>query len=152
MAQQNEFPNGFGGVPVAVSTADRAGQRNGNTVAHHNPKVNQGLQLRWKASELGGIKYLLRQVIIPFLGAGLFNGTIPEDGVLFNERRTGRKGRRQKSSAKFVNTNSQFVSSEKVNIDNGQARVKDGLNGDSSKLHLDFCWRPNLVHFMVPIN
>lgn len=83
--------------------------------------------------------------IIPFLGAGLVNGTIPEDGVLSGERRTGRKSRRQKSSAKLVNTNSQFVSFEKENIDNGQVRVKDGLHGDSCKFYFDFGGRTNLV-------
>ncbi|KAG5536729.1 hypothetical protein RHGRI_024228 [Rhododendron griersonianum] len=103
LAQQNGFPNGLGGVPVAAITSDRAAQRTGSTVTFHDPKVNQGL----------------------------VNGTIPEDGVLSGERRTGRKSRRQKSSAKLVNTNSQFVSFEKENIDNGQVRVKDGLHGDS---------------------
>lgn len=90
--------------------------------------------------------------IIPFIGAGLFNGTIPEDGVLSSERRTGRKSRRQKSSAKSVNTNSQFVSFEKVNIDNGQVRVKDGLHGDKCKIYLDFGGRTNLFFFMALIN
>lgn len=103
LAQQNGFPNGLEGVPVAAITSDRAAQRTGSTVTFHDPKVNQGL----------------------------VNGTIPEDGVLSGERRTGRKSRRQKSSAKLVNTNSQFVSFEKENIDNGQVRVKDGLHGDS---------------------
>ncbi|GFZ17515.1 ubiquitin carboxyl-terminal hydrolase-related protein [Actinidia rufa] len=96
--------NGFPNVLEGepVNTTDKAGQRIGNTAAHNHTKVKQGLP----------------------------NG-IPEDGILFNDRRTGRKGRRQKSSAKLLGTNYQSLSSEKENIEVGQVRVPDGLHGDS---------------------
>ena len=73
-----------------------------------------------------------------FSCAGLPNG-IPEDGILSNDRRMGRKGRRQKSSAKLLETNYQTLSSEKENIEVGQVKVQDGLHGDSSKFYSDFC-------------
>ncbi|GFZ17062.1 ubiquitin carboxyl-terminal hydrolase-related protein [Actinidia rufa] len=85
-----------------VNTTDKAAQRTGNTTAHNHTKVKQGLP----------------------------NG-IPEDFILSNDRRTGRKGRRQKSSAKLLGTNYQTLSSEKKNIEVGQVRVRDGLHGDS---------------------
>ncbi|CAL5327163.1 unnamed protein product [Camellia sinensis] len=63
---------------------------------------------------------------------GLPNGGISEDGALSSDRRTGRKGRRQRSSSKLVDAKYQAVSSEKENIEAGQVRVKDGPHGDSN--------------------
>ncbi|GFZ03655.1 ubiquitin carboxyl-terminal hydrolase-related protein [Actinidia rufa] len=93
--------NGFpnGLEGVPVNTTDKAAQRIGNTAAHNHTKVQQGLP-----------------------------NDIPEDGILSNDRRTGRKGRRQKSSAKLLETN--YQTSEKENIEVGQVRVQDGLHGE----------------------
>ncbi|GMJ13764.1 hypothetical protein like AT3G47890 [Hibiscus trionum] len=68
---------------------------------------------------------------------GLSNGTTLEDGS--SERRTGRKGRRHKSSNRFLDGKSQVVSSEKESIQDGishvhveeQARFVDGVPMDS---------------------
>ncbi|GMI78187.1 hypothetical protein like AT3G47890 [Hibiscus trionum] len=68
---------------------------------------------------------------------GLSNGTVSEDGS--SERRTGRKGRRHKSSNRFLDGKSQVVSSEKESIQVGssqvhveeQVRFVDGVPMDS---------------------
>ncbi|XP_057514658.1 LOW QUALITY PROTEIN: uncharacterized protein LOC130796340 [Actinidia eriantha] len=100
--------NGFpnGLEGVPVNTTEKAAQRIGNTSAHNHTKVQQGLP----------------------------NG-IPEDGILCNDRQTGRKGRRQKSSAKLLETN--YQTSEKENIEVGQVRVQDGLHGDSNSPYME---------------
>ncbi|TYI90186.1 hypothetical protein E1A91_D03G103500v1 [Gossypium mustelinum] len=70
---------------------------------------------------------------------GLSNGSVSEDGLLPSERRTGRKGRRHKSSNKFLDGKSPVVSSEKESIQVGsshvhveeQVRYVDGVPTDS---------------------
>ncbi|KAI7985700.1 hypothetical protein LOK49_LG14G00804 [Camellia lanceoleosa] len=86
-----------------VNTIARAAGRIGNTHAHHPTKVKEGLP----------------------------TGGIPKDGLLSSDQWTGRKGRRQKNSAKLLDTKYQAVSTEKENIEVRQDRVKDGLHGDS---------------------
>ncbi|KAK8686155.1 hypothetical protein V6N13_125182 [Hibiscus sabdariffa] len=68
---------------------------------------------------------------------GLANGKVSEDGS--SERRTGRKGRRHKSSNRFLDGKSEVVSSEKESIQVGsshvhveeQVRFVDGVPMDS---------------------
>ncbi|CAI0549437.1 unnamed protein product [Linum tenue] len=47
--------------------------------------------------------------------SGLPNGAATENGVLGSERRTGRRARRQKTSSRSVDSNSQLTSAEKEN-------------------------------------
>ncbi|PPS08609.1 hypothetical protein GOBAR_AA12046 [Gossypium barbadense] len=54
---------------------------------------------------------------------GLSNGSVSEDGLLPSERRTGRKGRRHKSSNKFLDGKSPVASSEKESIQVGSSHV-----------------------------
>ncbi|XP_059642017.1 uncharacterized protein LOC132283975 isoform X2 [Cornus florida] len=101
LMQKNGFPDILDGVPV--NTADKAAQRTCSTNSHHHTKVAQGLP----------------------------NGGISEDVVLPSDRRTGRKGKRQKSSTKLLDGKYQTIaSSEKENIEVGQVRLKDSLHGD----------------------
>ncbi|GMQ10427.1 hypothetical protein CsSME_00053430 [Camellia sinensis var. sinensis] len=102
MTQRNGFPNGLEGA--FVNTIARAAGRIGNTHAHHPTKVKEGLP----------------------------TGGIPKDGLLSSDQWTGRKGRRQKNSAKLLDTKYQAVSTKKENIEVRQDRVKDGLHGDST--------------------
>ncbi|XP_028092844.1 uncharacterized protein LOC114293027 isoform X1 [Camellia sinensis] len=106
MTQRNGFPNGLEGA--FVNTIARAAGRIGNTHAHHPTKVKEGLP----------------------------TGGIPKDGLLSSDQWTGRKGRRQKNSAKLLDTKYQAVSTKKENIEVRQDRVKDGLHGDSNNLHV----------------
>ncbi|KAI8019795.1 hypothetical protein LOK49_LG04G01974 [Camellia lanceoleosa] len=101
LTQQNGFPNVLEGA--LVNAADRSVQRIGNTHGHLHTYVKQGLP----------------------------NGGISEDGALSSDRRTGRKGRRQRSSSKLVDAKYQAVSSEKENIEAGQVS-RNGLHGDSN--------------------
>ncbi|XP_050257079.1 uncharacterized protein LOC126702425 [Quercus robur] len=55
------------------------------------------------------------------------NGGISEDGFLPSDRRTGRKGKRQKSSSKLVNGKCQTVSSEKESNDVGSSHIEGHL-------------------------
>lgn len=52
---------------MAAITSDRAAQRTGSTVTFHDPKVNQGSQLYWKASELDGKNILWGSLSFLFL-------------------------------------------------------------------------------------
>ena len=74
-----------------------------------------------------------------FSCVGLPNGGIPEDGALSSDLRTGRKSRRQKSSAKMLDAKYQTVSSGKENIELGQVNFKDGLHNDNSKFSRGNC-------------
>lgn len=64
-----------------------------------------------------------------------------------SERRTGRKGRRQKSSNKFLDGKSPVAPSEKESIQVGsshvhveeQVRYVDGVPTDSGKVYFVFC-------------
>ncbi|XVF09167.1 hypothetical protein REPUB_Repub07fG0068300 [Reevesia pubescens] len=70
---------------------------------------------------------------------GLSNGAVLEDGLFPSDRRTGRRGRRHKSSNKFLDGKYQVVSSEKENIQVGSShgnvevpvRFVDGVPMDS---------------------
>nr|XP_023905859.1 uncharacterized protein LOC112017633 isoform X2 [Quercus suber] len=55
------------------------------------------------------------------------NGGISEDGFLPSDRRTGRKGKRQKSSSKLVNGKCQTMSSEKESNDVGSPHIEGHL-------------------------
>ncbi|KAK2998831.1 hypothetical protein RJ639_023902 [Escallonia herrerae] len=63
----------------------------------------------------------------PFPATALANGGLAENGVPLSDRRTGRKSKRQKNSAKFLDGKYQPVSSEKENIEGGKARLVDNL-------------------------
>lgn len=66
---------------------------------------------------------------------GLANGGIPEEGILPSDRRSGRKGRRQKSSTKLLEGKDQAMASEKENIeveniDDRQVNFQGNLHDD----------------------
>ncbi|KAK2999837.1 hypothetical protein RJ639_022666 [Escallonia herrerae] len=66
----------------------------------------------------------------PFPATALPNGGLAENGVPLSDRRTGRKSKRQKNSAKFLDGKYQPVSSEKENSEGGKARLGDNLPDD----------------------
>ncbi|GFZ07764.1 ubiquitin carboxyl-terminal hydrolase-related protein [Actinidia rufa] len=99
LTQRNGFINA---LEVAyVNTSDRSSQRIGNACGQHLTNAKQGLT----------------------------NEAIPEDGGLSFDRRTGKKGRRQKSA----NTKYQTDSSGKENGEGGQIKNKDALRSDDNK-------------------
>ncbi|KAM7479967.1 hypothetical protein LguiA_028180 [Lonicera macranthoides] len=59
---------------------------------------------------------------------GFPNGGIPHDDVLPSDRRTGRKGKRQKNPTKLTDGKSQPVSSDKDKTEVGQVKLKDSLH------------------------
>lgn len=66
-----------------------------------------------------------------FSCAALSNGVSGEDGALF-DRRTGRRGKRQKNSTKLVAGKYESLPSEKENVEAGQVQLKDGLQGEDN--------------------
>ncbi|CAL1368049.1 unnamed protein product [Linum trigynum] len=61
--------------------------------------------------------------------SGLLNGTAKENGVLVSERRMGRRARRQKSSSRSVDSNSQLASAEKENTPVVSVNLNSGDTG-----------------------
>lgn len=66
--------------------------------------------------------------------AGLPNGVNGEDGVSLSDRRTGRRGKRQKNSTKLVDGKYESLPSEKENVEAGQVKLRDSLHGEDTKL------------------
>lgn len=66
--------------------------------------------------------------------AGLPNGVNGEDGVSLSDRRTGRRGKRQKNSTKLVDGKYQPLPSDKEIVEAGQVKLKDSPRGEGSKL------------------
>ncbi|XP_024976124.1 uncharacterized protein LOC112514052 isoform X1 [Cynara cardunculus var. scolymus] len=70
--------------------------------------------------------------VLERIGIGLLNGGIVEDGALLSERRTGRRGRRQKNTTKLVEGRQQPASSGKETTEFGQVIYGDSFQGDSN--------------------
>ncbi|KAG2679123.1 hypothetical protein I3843_11G036300 [Carya illinoinensis] len=64
----------------------------------------------------------------------LANGGIAEDGLLPSDQRTGRKGKRRRSSSKLVDGKGQAMSPGKENIDVGSSHIESGLK-EQDRLH-----------------
>lgn len=70
--------------------------------------------------------------------AVLVNGGIAEDGLLPSDQRTGKKGKRRRSSSKLVDGKGQAMSPGKENIDVGSSHIESGLK-EQDRFHDPLC-------------
>lgn len=66
------------------------------------------------------------------------NGGIAGDGLLPSDPRTGRKGKRRRSSSKLVDGKGQAMSPGQENIDVGSSHIESGLK-ERDRFHGPLC-------------
>ncbi|XP_024045653.1 uncharacterized protein LOC18048599 isoform X2 [Citrus clementina] len=94
LVSKDEFPHNFEGTPVNTANGAAAPIRSSPTSSFQNINTAHHLSIK----------------------QGLPNGETPEDGFLPTDRRTGRRGRRHRSSNRSQDWKNQALSSEKENI------------------------------------
>lgn len=101
------------GVAGPTKYSSHSSFQNNNT--SHNPNFKQGSQ-SYSKLPVDCVVYGDKFIILSYR-AGIPNGGTPEDGFLPSDRRSGRRGRRQRSSTRFQDGKNQGLLLEKDNIE-----------------------------------
>lgn len=81
---------------------------------------------------------------------GLPNGAIPQEGVLFSERRSGKRGKRHKGLNKPNDRKSPPLASEKE--ENGSVQPKHELNSNGDGGMLFFLTTNSILSLLILLN